>query len=168
MDAITRFHVRLDCHINSPRNFKCFNLQFVLPLLTSTSEEFFFIIVNCNNEPAIVTINLLLVLRSTEKSTTKKVVYFEETIIFNTQLISAHRGTVLLLPEGGVHNHRNARARISMCKKKQFSVRQLVNKRIVINSVPFTVQHFQPILPSRNYKFSHKRTNIQLLPSACN
>lgn len=54
----------------------------------------------------------------------------------------------------------------NMCKKKQGSARQLVNKRTVINSIPFTVQHFQPILPSRNYKFSHKWTNIQLLPSA--
>jgi len=42
MDAITRFHVCLDCNINSPRNSKCFNLQFVLPLQTSTTEEFFY------------------------------------------------------------------------------------------------------------------------------
>jgi len=56
-------------------------------------------------------------------------------------------------------------ARINTFKKKQCSARQLVNKRIVINSVPFTVQRFHPILPSRNYKFSHKRTNIHQLPS---
>ena len=36
-------------------------------------------------------------------------VYFENTTIFNTQLINAHTGTVLLLPEDGVHNHRNAK-----------------------------------------------------------
>jgi hypothetical protein len=55
-DAITRFHMCLDCNISSPRNFKCFNLQLVLPPQTSTTEEFF-ITVNCNNEPVILTIN---------------------------------------------------------------------------------------------------------------
>jgi len=56
MDDITRFHACLDCDINSPRNFKCLNLQLVLPLQPSTTEELF-IIVNCNNEPVILTTN---------------------------------------------------------------------------------------------------------------
>ena len=56
MDAITRFHVCLDCNINGPRHFKCFNLQFDLPLQTSTTDEFF-IILNCNNKPVILATN---------------------------------------------------------------------------------------------------------------
>lgn len=56
MDVITRFHVCLECNINSPRHFECFNLQLVLPLQTSTTEELF-ITVDCTDEPAILTIN---------------------------------------------------------------------------------------------------------------
>jgi len=40
MDAIAHFQMRLDSNINSPRDLKCFNLQFFLPLHTFTSEEF--------------------------------------------------------------------------------------------------------------------------------
>jgi len=55
----------------------------------------------------ILTINLLEFYVQQKTSTTKKVVYFEKTTLINTQRTNAHRGTVLLLPEDGVHNHRN-------------------------------------------------------------
>ena len=37
-DAIALFHMRLDFNANGPRDFECFNLQFVLPLHTSATE----------------------------------------------------------------------------------------------------------------------------------
>ena len=40
MDAIARFHMRLDFNINGLSDFKCFNLQHVLPLYISTTKAF--------------------------------------------------------------------------------------------------------------------------------
>ena len=41
MEAIARFHMRLDSNIISPRDFKCFKRQLFLPLHNFTSEEFY-------------------------------------------------------------------------------------------------------------------------------
>jgi hypothetical protein len=39
MDATAHLHVRLDFNLNSPRDFKCFNVQLVVSLQISTAEK---------------------------------------------------------------------------------------------------------------------------------